>query len=98
MSDMLVLTRDRRTGGVVMSVEVQNSPAPLFRPGPIPPMVFFPPAARSPSRSDNAWFEDVVMEYVGAMDAAGVEGSDGGVMGVNWPALRADLAEYLRAS
>jgi len=92
MPDMLVLTRDRRSGALRMSVAIDPEPEQPWRPGPLPE-----PDAHRECRSawfrehggDVEWFADAVEEYVDGLDPTPLQ-----VSSVDWRGLRRDLETY----
>lgn len=97
MPDMLVLKRDRRSGELVMLVEIDPAPVAPWIPGPAPE----PNVHRdrdtwtrdSSNLDDLDWCIGAVADYVDSMEIYPLE-----ITGVNWAGLRRDLAGYVISS
>ncbi len=89
---MLVLQRDRVTGALKMSVEINPTPAPAWSP-PAPPQPNTHRDADAGPDDDVDWVLDAVGAYVHDMDLSPLD-----VAMVHWSRLLPDLREYVRAT
>ena len=90
MPDMLVLKRDKATGGVAMLMELDNDPQPAWKPGPTPtPNWHRERLVVTADQADADWFVESVVEYVQQWDPVGEVVGD-----IDWRRLRRDLEAY----
>lgn len=88
MPDMLVLTRDMRSGAVRMMMEIDPSPQPAWTPGPMPTPGVHRPTIVYPDHEDVAWARDAVLDYVRECEDLIPES-------IMWSALADDLDDYI---
>jgi hypothetical protein len=91
MPDMLVLTRDKRSGAVRMMMEIDPSPEPAWTPGPTPTPGIHKSRRRYPAHEDVAWARDAVLDYVAECEDLVPES-------IMWSALAGDLDDYIYAT
>lgn len=88
MPDMLVLTRDTRSGAVRMMMEIDPTPQPTWTPGPMPTPCAHRPTVSYPDRDDVVWARDAVLDYVRDCDDLIPES-------IMWGGLAEDLDDYI---
>lgn len=88
MPDMLVLTRDKRSGAVRMMMEIDPSPEPAWTPGPMPTPGIHRTPDIYPDHEDVAWARDAVLDYVAECEDLVPES-------IMWGALAEDLDNYI---